>query len=429
MTTTYAPQVAQQFFDNDGEPAVGYQLFCYEAGTTTKATTYTDEDGLVVNTNPIILDSAGRCTIRFTEGSYKLVLASPTDTDPPASAIWTRDNISSVPAYDDTTSLASQVADTWHQNWWYDSCFDIWPAGDSSAPTDWVLSGTGATVARSGAGGTEVTTPTDDTALSWGSFCCKLTYGSAAAYLTRTLLSSVPAALKGKTLTVACRCKTSSTAAAVVITDGVDTTIGGSTGTGTYHAGDGTEDWIYLAHTISSSATGLAIKLMVGASGSAYFGAGLITWGEIVPTDWLRERVGKYVVGVSIPGTLAVGDVQGAINYDVPDYCLFAGLFGSVNTAPVGAAITFDVDKTTDLSTYNAAYDTTLPDIDATEQQINDGARATPNGEYQYRCLAPNDFMAVNIDQVGSGTAGSDFTGSLIFLVPINEWALLTFTP
>ncbi|HEX3161134.1 MAG TPA: hypothetical protein VHQ92_01025 [Pseudolabrys sp.] len=47
----------------DGRPAAGYKIFTYEAGTVTKAVTYTDASGLTPNTNPIILDSRGEASV------------------------------------------------------------------------------------------------------------------------------------------------------------------------------------------------------------------------------------------------------------------------------------------------------------------------------------------------------------------------------
>lgn len=95
---TVSPYVALQFFTNTGAVAAGYQLFTYTAGTSTKVSTYTDVAMAVPNANPIILDSAGRCTVFLATGSsYKYILAPPGDTDPPSSPVWTRDNISAIP--------------------------------------------------------------------------------------------------------------------------------------------------------------------------------------------------------------------------------------------------------------------------------------------------------------------------------------------
>ena len=79
-----------------GEPASGYKLFSYEAGTTTKLDTFTTAAGDIANTNPIVLDSDGYppSSIYTTDNTaYKFVLAPSTDTDPPASPVWTEDNV------------------------------------------------------------------------------------------------------------------------------------------------------------------------------------------------------------------------------------------------------------------------------------------------------------------------------------------------
>lgn len=97
MTTVALAPVARQLFLNPstGAPASGFRLFVYEAGTTTKTTTYVDSSGTTPNTDPIILDSLGECDIWLVPGTaYKFVFSPPTDTDPPTNAIWTVDGIS-----------------------------------------------------------------------------------------------------------------------------------------------------------------------------------------------------------------------------------------------------------------------------------------------------------------------------------------------
>ena len=47
-------------------PNDGGFIFTYEAGTSTPQATYTDSDLLVPNTNPIVLDSDGQCTMYLT---------------------------------------------------------------------------------------------------------------------------------------------------------------------------------------------------------------------------------------------------------------------------------------------------------------------------------------------------------------------------
>lgn len=52
--------VGQQFFDNSGIPLAGGLIYSYAAGTTTPAATYTNASGVTPQTNPIVLNAAGR---------------------------------------------------------------------------------------------------------------------------------------------------------------------------------------------------------------------------------------------------------------------------------------------------------------------------------------------------------------------------------
>jgi Pectate lyase superfamily protein len=76
--------VAAQFFTNTGAVLTGGKLYTYLAGTTTPAATYTSASGATFNTNPIVLDSAGRVPssgeIWLGEGvQYKFVLKDSND--------------------------------------------------------------------------------------------------------------------------------------------------------------------------------------------------------------------------------------------------------------------------------------------------------------------------------------------------------------
>lgn len=86
----------QTFFDANSNELSGGKLFIYEANTTTKVTTYAETDGLSANSNPIVLNSRGEVPNGlYVAGGiqYKLVLSPSTDTDPPTSPIWTRDDL------------------------------------------------------------------------------------------------------------------------------------------------------------------------------------------------------------------------------------------------------------------------------------------------------------------------------------------------
>ena len=88
--------VAAQFFDNSGQVLTGGKLYTYLAGTTTPAATYTTNSGLTANSNPIVLNAAGRVAdsgeIWLTDGiNYKFVLKDSNDVQ---IAVW--DNISGI---------------------------------------------------------------------------------------------------------------------------------------------------------------------------------------------------------------------------------------------------------------------------------------------------------------------------------------------
>lgn len=85
-----------QFLDNNGVVLSGGKLYTYDAGTTTPRATYTSASGAVANTNPIILDSAGRVAgeVWLTSNvNYKFVLKTSDDV-----TLWTNDDIAGVPA-------------------------------------------------------------------------------------------------------------------------------------------------------------------------------------------------------------------------------------------------------------------------------------------------------------------------------------------
>lgn len=84
----------QQFFDNNGVPLTGGLLYTYAAGSSTPLSSFTDSAGTIANTNPIVLNTAGRTpsSVWLTYGSaYKMVL-----TDNANVQIWSIDNIQGI---------------------------------------------------------------------------------------------------------------------------------------------------------------------------------------------------------------------------------------------------------------------------------------------------------------------------------------------
>ncbi len=110
MTVKLAPVFNEATLDSNGNPYSGAQLFTYAAGSTTKQTTYQDSAAGSSHTNPIILNSRGEppAPIWLTAGStYKFVLTTPTDSDPPVASIRSIDNVSGV--NDSTTTMDQWV--------------------------------------------------------------------------------------------------------------------------------------------------------------------------------------------------------------------------------------------------------------------------------------------------------------------------------
>ena len=85
----------EQFEDATGAPYAGAKLYFYSSGTSSKLSTYSDSGLTIANTNPVVLDSAGRLpnAVFLQVLQYKVVLAPSTDTDPPTAPIWTQDPV------------------------------------------------------------------------------------------------------------------------------------------------------------------------------------------------------------------------------------------------------------------------------------------------------------------------------------------------
>lgn len=108
---SYLAGAGWQFFSNNGVPLTGGKLYTYAAGTTTPATTYTTDAGNVANSNPIILNSAGRLDneIWLSENaSYKFVLKDANDV-----LIGTYDDITGVNDFTaGVNTILADLADT-----------------------------------------------------------------------------------------------------------------------------------------------------------------------------------------------------------------------------------------------------------------------------------------------------------------------------
>jgi len=105
VNISYFAGAGWQFFDNSGVILTGGLIYTYSAGTTTPAATYTSSTGSTANTNPIVLDSAGRTAseIWLTAGNnYKFVLKTSAGV-----TIGTYDDI---PGVGDKSYIDAQIA-------------------------------------------------------------------------------------------------------------------------------------------------------------------------------------------------------------------------------------------------------------------------------------------------------------------------------
>jgi|GEM_PF-4538961 len=88
-----------------GAPLAGGQLFSYAAGTLTPLATFTTQAGNVSNSNPVILDSAGRANVWLGPLAYRLILKTAADV-----TLWDTDNVlGSVASADLSASTGSSL--------------------------------------------------------------------------------------------------------------------------------------------------------------------------------------------------------------------------------------------------------------------------------------------------------------------------------
>lgn len=90
------PNAKQQYFDANGNPLANGTVTFYIPSTSTKKTTWSDAAETTPNTNPVVLDAAGRATI-YGQGSYRQLVK-----DSAGNTIW-----------DTTTTAPATVAGTY----------------------------------------------------------------------------------------------------------------------------------------------------------------------------------------------------------------------------------------------------------------------------------------------------------------------------
>src|SRR5574341_23693 len=288
------------------------------------------------------------------------------------------------------------------------SDFLLWSMGDAAAPDYFTLTGAGAAIARTGTG------LGDTQRGKYGLYAAKITYGSAAARLSNNLIPSGDFAaqdgIKSRKVSAACWGKTSIVNhASIVIDDGVTQTRGGSAGSGGYHSGGGTLEWLYCTHTVSTSGTKLTVYVEVASAGAAYFADIMVVVSDIPPADFSPCPMVKRTYQFHIAGNVATGSDQGRFLPEVSGIIQEVALL--IKTAPPGQALIVDVN-TWDGAAYTTAF--------TTKPQLSAGSTiggSTPDATYARRCFNPfysgaslsaGQIINFDVDQVGSGVAGAD---------------------
>ena len=188
-------------------------------------------------------------------------------------------------------------------NWVGDPNFLIWSAetsngasGQTAAPDHWSLSGTGATVQRCGTG------LTDTTGADSHGWACKLSYGSATAFLSQPLLAdTVPTFLSDNGMSLAFGVWVKGSGSSVARAYCYDDDTGYS-----YSSYNTSTDWEWLTglHEIgdpTSSNLSFGVEL---ASGSCYVMGATVLLGDIVPPHDLPAPVIYGAAALAMPGTV-----------------------------------------------------------------------------------------------------------------------------
>lgn len=116
----------QQYFDNNGVPLAGGLIYTYQAGSSTLLTTYTTNNGIIANANPIVLDASGRVPNEIwlqTGYSYKFIIQTAAGV-----TLQTLDNI--YPILQNAPAVSNVVPS---------GLISMWSGSIGSIPSGWLL--------------------------------------------------------------------------------------------------------------------------------------------------------------------------------------------------------------------------------------------------------------------------------------------------
>lgn len=149
--------------------------------------------------------------------------------------------------------------------------FELWTAGDSSAPDDWTLAGASAAVAK------------ESTIKKLGSYSAKVTRAGTDCYLYQDIHAVKGISYwSGKTVTFGCWVyATVANRAFLEVYDGANFT------NSSFHTGDSTWQFLTVTHTISSSADKVRLLLYItDGNTSAYYDGAIFVEGSAIPDHY-----------------------------------------------------------------------------------------------------------------------------------------------
>ena len=287
-------------------------------------------------------------------------------------------------------------------NWVMNDAFRLWAAGQSAVATGWTMNGSGAVGSAYATG-------------YIGDFAHNLQRNGTDCNIAQYLMGTTSYAKAGGGFSSrqfgfgAWVYSAVASQARIRFYDGVTST---STD---YHTGGSGWEWLSSVHTVNSGATRLQIVCEVkGADGTCRFDGVTAFPSAVAPSNWVPCPCALRTLHFNIPGTIVAGTRKFSYRHSRPFYVQDVIL--TCNAAPTGAAILVDVnhfDGATFQSLFQAGSRPTIA-IGATG-----GASAVPDATYadRYRSFMgtvattssyTDRLLTIDLDQIGSGTAGSD---------------------
>ena len=245
----------------------------------------------------------------------------------------------------------------------------MWQRGAALAPTGFTLSGTGATIARTGVG-------EGDTWTVYGPYGSKVTYGSATAELVIPILdtAAMVSYLKGEYFGFGAKVRSSiASHARLFVNDGV------SKQYSDYQSDAGSDQWLSKAVQISAAATKLELGFSVEQSGAAYVDGWTLGLGNRAPTRFVPPRMGVPVFQYRAT-TPSTGD--GKTYWHAPFPWIITHVYAIAATAPSGN-VTIDIERSN--STGWVSIFSGAKNILASGEKLG---VVTPDGTYENRCVA-----------------------------------------